>query len=140
MTRALSIDYGDVRVGIAISDPMRIIGKPLLTLDNNEVLIEEIMNLINIHNVTDLVVGYPIGMKGQITEQTKKVDNFISKLESVLTIPITPIDERLSSVTATESLIKQGIKTGFNKAKIDETSAAIILQEFLDTKNNEKNF
>ena len=134
MSRALGIDYGTVRVGISISDPMRIIAKPLLTLDNNQNLIEEIINLVNIHSVTDLVVGYPIGMKGQITEQTKKVDDFINKLKLISSIPITPIDERLSSITAIESLVKQGIKTGFNKAKIDETSAAIILQEFLDTK------
>ena len=134
MSRALGIDYGDVRVGISLSDPMRIIAKPFSTLENNLNLIKDIETLINANDVTDLIVGYPLGMKGQITEQTKKVDNFIEKLKLSLNIPITTIDERLSSVTATESLIKQGVKTGFNKARIDETSAAIILQEFLDTK------
>ena len=126
MSRALGIDYGDVRVGISLSDPMRIIAKPFSTLENNLNLIKDIETLINANDVTDLVVGYPLGMKGQITEQTKKVDS--------LDIPVTIVDERLSSVTATESLVKQGVKTGFNKARIDETSAAIILQEFLDTK------
>ena len=134
MSRALGIDYGDVRVGISLSDPMRIIAKPFLTLENNLNLIKDIETLINANNVTDLIVGYPLGMKGQITEQTKKVDNFIEKLKLSLNIPITTIDERLSSVTAKDSLVKQGVKTGFNKARIDETSAAIILQEFLDTK------
>ena len=134
MSRALGIDYGDVRVGISLSDPMRIIAKPFSTLENNLNLIKDIETLINANDVTDLIVGYPLGMKGQITEQTKKVDNFIEKLKLSLNIPITTIDERLSSVTATESLVKQGVKTGFNKARIDETSAAIILQEFLDTK------
>ena len=134
MSRALGIDYGDVRVGISLSDPMRIIAKPFLTLENNLNLIKDIETLINANNVTDLIVGYPLGMKGQITEQTKKVDNFIEKLKLSLNIPITAIDERLSSVTAKDSLVKQGVKTGFNKARIDETSAAIILQEFLDTK------
>ena len=134
MSRALGIDYGDVRVGISLSDPMRIIAKPFSTLENNLNLIKDIETLINANDVTDLIVGYPLGMKGQITEQTKKVDNFIEKLKLSLNIPITTIDERLSSVTAKESLVKQGVKTGFNKARIDETSAAIILQEFLDTK------
>lgn len=134
MSRALGIDYGDVRVGISLSDPMRIIAKPFSTLENNLNLIKDIETLINANDVTDLIVGYPLGMKGQITEQTKKVDNFIEKLKLSLNIPITIIDERLSSVTAKESLVKQGVKTGFNKARIDETSAAIILQEFLDTK------
>jgi len=134
MSRALGIDYGDVRVGISLSDPMRIIAKPFSTLENNLNLIKDIETLINANDVTDLVVGYPLGMKGQITEQTKKVDSFIEKLKLSLDIPVTIVDERLSSVTATESLVKQGVKTGFNKARIDETSAAIILQEFLDTK------
>ena len=134
MSRALGIDYGDVRVGISLSDPMRIIAKPLLTLENNLNLIKTIIALIDTNNITDLVIGYPLGMKGQVTEQTKKVDDFIEKIKLDLNIPITTIDERLSSVTAKASLVKQGIKTGFNKARVDETSAAIILQEFLDTK------
>ena len=57
-----------------------------------------------------------------------------AKIKLDLNIPITTIDERLSSVAAKASLVKQGVKTGFNKARVDETSAAIILQEFLDTK------
>ena len=134
MSRALGIDYGLARVGISISDPMRIIAKPLLTLDNNDKLIEELGGLLDLHEISDIIVGYPLGMKGQITEQTKKVDDFIDKLDNSFQIPITKIDERLSSVSAKESLIKQGIKTGFNKARIDDTSAAIILQEFLDMK------
>ena len=134
MSRALGIDYGDVRVGISLSDPMRIIAKPLLTLENNLNLIKTIIALIDTNNITDLVIGYPLGMKGQVTMQTKKVDDFIEKIKLDLNIPITTIDERLSSVTAKASLVKQGIKTGFNKARVDETAAAIILQEFLDTK------
>ncbi len=133
MSRALGIDYGMARVGVSISDPLRIIAKPFTTLKNNENLIEELADIAKVQDVTDIIVGYPIGMKGQVTEQTKKVDSFIIQLESKFTIKITKVDERLSSVAATDSLIKQGIKTGFNKAMIDDTSAAIILQEFLDT-------
>ena len=134
MSRALGIDYGLSRVGISISDPMRIIAKPFLTLKNNDKLIKELGGLLDLHKITDIVVGYPIGMKGQITEQTKKVDDFIDKIEHNFEIQVTRIDERLSSVSAKDSLVKQGIKTGFNKNKIDDTSAAIILQEFLDMK------
>ena len=133
MSRALGIDYGMARVGISISDPLRIIAKPFTTLKNNENLIEELVNIAQAQDVADIIVGYPIGMKGQVTEQTKKVDSFIIQLESKFTIKITKVDERLSSVAATDSLIQQGIKTGINKAMIDDTSAAIILQEFLDS-------
>ena len=73
-------------------------------------------------------------MKGGNTPQTKKVDDFIVFLETNFNLDIIKIDERLSSVSAINSLITQGVKTGHNKSKIDETSAAIILQEFLDQK------
>ena len=132
MSRVLGIDYGDSRVGLALSDPMKIIAKPFKTLDNNIDLLFNLKTVINNNDVTQLVVGYPLNMKGEITPQTKKVDDFIFLLESKFDFPVIRIDERLSSVSAINSLINQGIKTGHNKSKIDDTSAAIILQEFLD--------
>ena len=134
MTRALGIDFGDSRVGIALSDPMRIIAKPLETLINDSKLFTKIKGIVDNNNVSELVVGYPIGMKGQKTLQTEKVDNFILTLKNKFDLNILVVDERLSSVSARNSLIKQGIKTGHNKSLIDNTSAAIILQEYLDRK------
>ena len=134
MTRVLGIDYGDVRVGIAISDPLKIISKPLITLTNDENLLENLEKIISEKNVEKIIVGYPIGMKGQKTLQTEKVDNFILTLKNKFDLNILVVDERLSSVSARNSLIKQGIKTGHNKSLIDNTSAAIILQEYLDRK------
>ena len=95
-------------------------------------LLSNLKTVINNNDVTKLVVGYPLNMKGKITPQTKKVDDFILLLQSKFDLPVIKIDERLSSVSAINSLINQGIKTGHNKSKIDDTSAAIILQEFLD--------
>ena len=134
MARVLGIDYGDSRVGVALSDPMRIIAKPFKTLKNNPELISQIRLLVNEQNISEFVVGYPINMKGLKTKQTEKVDIFIDILSGEFNLKITKIDERLSSVSAINLLVQQGIKTGHNKAKIDETSAAIILQEFLDKK------
>jgi len=132
LSRVLGIDYGDSRVGLALSDPMKIIAKPFKTLDNNIDLLLNLKTVIDNNDVTQLVVGYPLNMKGGITPQTKKVDDFILLLQSKFDFPVIRIDERLSSVSAINSLINQGIKTGHNKSKIDDTSAAIILQEFLD--------
>tara|TARA_B100002052_G_scaffold130230_1_gene119466 strand:- start:2207 stop:2617 length:411 start_codon:yes stop_codon:yes gene_type:complete len=132
LSRVLGIDYGDSRVGLALSDPMKIIAKPFKTLDNNIDLLFNLKTVIDNNDVAQLVVGYPLNMKGEITPQTKKVDDFIFLLESKFDFPVIRIDERLSSVSAINSLINQGIKTGHNKSKIDDTSAAIILQEFLD--------
>jgi len=134
VNRALGIDYGDRRIGIALSDPLKIISKPLITLKNNSNFLSELKNIIEEKDVDVVVVGYPIGMKGQITKQTEKVESFIQLLIENINIKISKVDERLSTVSALHSLIEQGIKTGHNKELIDDTSAAIILQEFLDRK------
>jgi len=134
VNRALGIDYGDVRIGIALSDPLKIISKPFITLKNDDTFFDEFKKITQEKDVDTIVVGYPVGMKGQITKQTEKVDSFIKILQENIDIEILTIDERLSSVSAKNSLILQGVKTGHNKALIDDTSAAIILQEFLDSK------
>ena len=134
MNRALGIDYGDTRIGIALSDPMKIISKPYITLMNDSDFFVKLEKLINEKEVKTIVVGYPYGMKGQITKQTEKVDSFIDKLEQNFDIEIIKIDERLSSKSAENLLKKQGFKTGHNKSMIDDTSAAIILQEYIDSK------
>lgn len=134
MSRALGIDYGDTRIGIALSDPMQIITKPYVTLKNDKEFIDELKKIINEKEVKTIVVGYPVGMKGQITKQTEKVELFITQLKSTLELEVIAIDERLSSVSAENILKQQGFKTGHNKSMIDDTSAAIILQEYIDSK------
>ena len=74
-------------------------------------------------------------MDGKNTQQTSKVEAFKEDLQNKISIPVILFDERLSSVSAKKSLISQGIKTGHNKSKIDQTAAAIFLQHFLDTLN-----
>ncbi len=137
----MSIDYGDKRVGIALSDPMHTISYPLCTIRqiNQEDLIDKILEIANEKNVNKIIIGLPISMSGKYSEQTKKVlsfkDLFIKELSNQdIDITIDTLDERLSSVSAMDIMIKQGIKTGHNKGKIDQLSAAIILQEYLDSK------
>ena len=74
-------------------------------------------------------------MHGKKTPQSEKVEEFKSFVEKKIDIPIIYVDERLSSVSAKKSLISQGIKTGHNKSKVDQTAAAIFLQYYLDKKN-----
>ena len=134
MNRALGIDYGDTRIGIALSDPLQIITKPYITLKNNSDFFVKLENIVNEKGVKIIVVGYPYGMKGQITKQTEKVDLFIDRLKQNIDIEVIKVDERLSSKSAENLLKKQGFKTGHNKSMIDDTSAAIILQEYIDSK------
>ena len=134
MSRALGIDYGDTRIGIALSDPMQIITKPFVTLKNDKEFLDKLKEIIKEKEIETVVVGYPIGMKGQITKQTEKVEVFITQLKSTLDLEVVRVDERLSSVSAENILKQQGVKTGHNKSMIDDTSAAIILQEYIDSK------
>ena len=136
MGRVLGIDYGDSRIGLAMSDPLKIIASPFNTIRNegNEKCLQVFQSLIKEKDVEAIVVGLPIGLKGQETAQTKKVREFADLLY-VLKLPIHLEDERLSSVSAEKSMIQQNIKTGHNKGLIDQRAAAIILQQFLDKQN-----
>ena len=137
MGRLLAIDYGEKRLGLAISDPNQIISKPLKTiiLSDSQYIYNELEKIISDYEIQKLIIGLPIGMDGKNTQQTSKVEAFKENLQNKIGIPIILFDERLSAVSAKKSLISQGIKTGHNKSKIDQTAAAIFLQHFLDTLN-----
>ena len=135
MNRILAIDYGDVRIGLAMSDLMQIIAKPYKTIkntDRNEIFIQ-LENIIEENNIGKIIVGLPITLKGGHSEQTNKVLSFVKELKLYMEIDIDTYDERLSSFQAKKSLIHQGIKTGHNKEQIDQTAAAIFLQGYLDS-------
>ena len=137
MGRLLAIDYGEKRLGLAVSDPNQIISKPLKTiiLSDSQYIYNELEKIISDNEIQKLIIGLPLGMDGKNTQQTSKVEAFKENLQNKISIPVILFDERLSSVSAKKSLISQGIKTGHNKTKIDQTAAAIFLQHFLDTLN-----
>ena len=133
MGRYLGIDNGEKRVGLALSDPLKIIATPFRTLlvHNTNQVIRELDKIIDEQDVELIVVGNPLGMKGQQTVQRKRVMEFTDKLRDI-GYKVMLEDERLSSVSAKRIMIEQEIKTGYNKELIDQTAAAIILQQFLD--------
>ena len=135
MGRSLGIDFGSKRVGLALSDRSNLIASPYKTLIyvSEKELISQISLIIFENDITIVVLGLPINMKGQDTIQTNKVRNFKDSL-SILGLPIIYEDERLSSISAKNSLILQNVKTGHHKGAIDRTAAAIILQQYLDKK------
>ena len=133
MGRHLAIDYGARRIGLALSDPLKMIASPYRTIinKNNTILIEEIEKIIAAEDVELTIMGLPLGMAGQKTEQTKKVEEFVDKLTD-RGIIIKYEDERWSSVAAKRSMKEQNIKSGYNKDLVDQTAAAIFLQQYLD--------
>ena len=136
MGRILGIDYGDTRIGLALSDRRRSISFPYKTLKNkNEAFItDNIKNIIIEKDIEYLVLGLPIGLNGNDTQQTKKVRKFADILKNFKK-PVYLHDERLSSVSAKKSLVIENIKTGYRKDKIDVRAATILLQHYIDCKN-----
>ena len=135
MKKVLGIDYGDRRLGIAVSDSLNIIASPLMVIDRkkNSNYLDQIKNIIIEKDISLIVVGLPITLKGTSSKQTDKTKIFIKELGAHINTPIKTIDERLTSLEAEKILIQKGIKTGHNKSQIDQISAIIILQEYLDS-------
>ena len=135
MNRILAIDFGDVRVGLALSDLTCTISKPFKTINyiNIEDLLIQIFEITKENQVNKIVVGIPYNMKGEDTKQTINVREFVSALENKMDYKIDLIDERLTSSEAEKFMHQMNIKTGHNKDKIDKIAASIILQEYLDT-------
>ena len=135
MNRILAIDYGDVRVGLALSDLTCTIAKPFKTLNYNNMddLLNQLIEIIQENDVNKIVVGMPYNMKGKDTPQTANVREFISVLENKIGYKVELVDERLTSSEAEKFMHQMNIKTGFNKDKIDKIAASIILQEYIDT-------
>ena len=135
MGRILAIDYGEQRIGLALSDPLKIFASPYKTIinKNKDHSINLIENIIKIEDVELIVVGLPLAMSGKSTDQTLKVKKFADKL-LIEGFKIEYVDERWSSKAAKRSIVEQGFKTGHNKSVVDQTAAALFLQQYLDQK------
>ena len=134
-SRVMGIDYGVRKIGVAISDPLKIISYPYKTIDVKKTpdYISEIKKIVDEKKIESIVVGYPITLSGNSSAQTKITQNFIDKIASVLNISIYKCDERLSSQEAKRYLRQQNIKIGHNKEKVDQMSASLILRQFLSS-------
>ncbi len=136
MGKVLAIDYGLKRTGIAITDSMQIIASGLTTINTKE-LNSFISNIVLNEDIEVFVVGYPKGLDGVSTDLTRYVNIFIKKLKkSYPSIFLYKIDERFTSKIAKHSILVSGVnkKRRQDKALIDQVSATIILQSYLDSR------
>jgi len=134
MGKALGIDFGSKRTGIAITDAMQIIAGGLTTVLTH-LLDDFIADLVQKENIESFVVGDPKNLDGSNTDSTGHVNGFVKRLQKTYpTIPVYQIDERFTSKIAKQSILASGIKKKGrqNKALVDEVSAIIILQNYLD--------
>ena len=133
----LSLDVGDVRIGVAKSDIMGIIATPLEVIDRRKTkAVMRIKKLCEEYNTKSIVVGIPKSLDGTEKRQAEKVREFIEKLNKKIEgLEFIEIDERLSTVSADKMLQDNGVKGAINKRKtVDQVAAAIILQTYLDMK------
>lgn len=136
MAKALGIDYGKKRVGIAISDSLQIIASALTTIETKQFFLF-LIELFQKEEIDRFVVGDPKNLDGTATDSTEMTEKFVEKLSiKYPNIPIKRIDERFTSKIAKQSILDAGIKKmkRRDKALVDKVSAAIILQSHLDYK------
>ena len=133
MPRLLSIDYGQKRTGIAVSDELQIIASGLTTLPTEKVL-DFLKEYCSTEKVETIIIGLPKQMNNEDSESEVFIQSFIEKLSKTLpTIPIKRQDERFTSKIAMQSMIQSGMKKKKrqDKAQLDEISAVLILQSYM---------
>jgi putative Holliday junction resolvase len=135
--RILGIDYGTKRIGVAMSDPTRLIAQGTATLTNDADAIERLLEIIRKEEVTRIVVGMPYSADGGKGSKAREVDEFIKTLRERTTVMIDTWDESYSSVNAHRAFIESGMKKRKRQQKhrVDEMAARMILQEYLDSVN-----
>ena len=138
MPRILAIDYGQKRIGVAVTDPLQLIANGLTTVETPKIY-SFLAEYFAKEEVETIVVGYPKTLQNEPAEVTKYINTFVGKLRKLYPDKkIELIDERFTSKMAFQTMIDSGInkKARQNKALIDQISATIILQNYLESMNN----
>lgn len=136
MSRILAIDYGRKRTGIAVTDPMQIIANGLTTVPTHE-LMDFLLKYVAQEKVERIVVGHPKQMNNEDSENMKYIKPFVAQLKKKLRdMPVELVDERFTSVLAHQAMLDGGLKKKArqDKALVDEISATIILQSYLESR------
>lgn len=133
--RALGIDFGERRIGLAISDPDGRMAVPLTTVErrNDRSAVREIAEIARREGVGRLVLGEPVGLDGRRGEAAERVRRFGDRLAAVTGLPLRLVNESLTTVEAHERLRAAGVDPRRDPARIDAVAAQILLQEALDT-------
>jgi putative Holliday junction resolvase len=136
LARILSIDYGKKRTGLAVTDPMQLIANGLTTVETKD-LFDFLCKYIKQEEVERVIIGKPVQLDGQPSENLARVENFVRRWKKAQpTIPIEYYDERFTSVLAQRVILEAGVKKKTrreNKGLVDEISATIILQDYMNS-------
>ena len=134
MTRYLGLDVGDVRIGVALSDETATLASGLPTLNRvgPRKDVKAVAALVREHGAGEVVVGMPRRLDGTVGPQAEKVTSFMAELRALVRVPVVEWDERFTSVMATQALIEGGVSRRDRKKSVDQVSAVLILQNYLD--------
>ena len=133
--RILALDHGTKRIGIAVSDELKMIAQPLefVPAEPFEQFAARLQDLISEKEVELILLGMPRNMNGSYGPAAEKVEEFAAALKAAVTVPIKTWDERLTSAQANRLLIEGGVRRENRKEKVDKMAAAILLQSYLDS-------
>lgn len=141
MPRILGVDYGERRVGLALSDPLAMIASPLPTLvrrKGKRPPVATLARLVEEHDVVQVVLGLPLDLSGEETDWTREVREFGDRLADRTGVPVAYQDERMTSVRAERAVRSLGLPKGRReeKERIDAAAAVLILQAHLDARRS----
>lgn len=137
--RTISLDYGEARTGVAVSDLLGITAQGVTSINHksDKELLEKLVPIISEYEPELIVIGMPYNMNGTQGERVKKTNRFIRKLKDKFGISVLSIDERLTTVGSQRTMTELGVRKEKKKSIVDMMSAVLILQMYLD-KNNSK--
>ena len=128
----MGIDYGEVRIGLALSDPLQIISQPLKVIGNNGDTFSEINKIVKSEEVGKIILGLPQNLSGEDTKKTIEVREFAEILKSKVHVPVIFWDERYTSVEANEELKQMGYTIAESRKVVDKVAASIILKSYME--------
>jgi putative Holliday junction resolvase len=141
--RIMGIDYGSVRIGIAVSDPLHIIAQGIAAVRNSDQALREVIGFVQHYDIGLIIVGMPYNLKGEEGQTAAEVNRFIEHLKQLCQTEIITIDERFTSRIAQRTLRDMGTtkkQRRTEKGRVDAMAAALILQQFLDQTKHIKGY
>ena len=132
----MALDYGERRIGVALSDPDGVFAQPLLCLDRRQLagkkLWSRLVGLVREHEVERLVLGLPLHMDGRHGEQAAEVKAFGTQLAQQTGIPVDYVDERWTTLEAERTMRELGVRRARQSGQLDATAAALLLRTYLE--------
>lgn len=129
--RVLALDHGSVRIGVAVSDPLRIVASPLEVIPVGE-FTARLAELLAEYQPTEIVVGLPVSLSGREGPAATAARKFGQEVGVASGLPVHFVDERFTTASAEAALLEGGVKRRSRRQKVDRVAAAVILRQFLD--------